>query len=354
MTVLTFPSSPIEGQVYNAPTGVRYVYDGVKWVVETVTSTSEAVTNSTQDRVAPMFVTGDHTGITFSYDAATNTMSADVTSVNGDRLINGTHELVLGADGNITAPAFTIPNAVGTTGQVLKWPSSGTTLVWGADTAGSTLGDLQVAETEGIFNRITGTELGTGIVLDVEESAADVLGGAVFLSYNRHVDSVDPNTGSSHLAVTPYGIEVSTNNSSWQFKHNGSLAFNNNEVYIATNNWGITAPVEASTVVYTQKSINDLASIRVHATIEGVEDGDTTGNHSQACDMMIVRRVANGGISTVDSVVYGVIYTGIGPLATLDAQWNAVTNKIEITATPVSTTNNVYVKIYATEVARGD
>jgi hypothetical protein len=53
-------------------------------------------------------------------------------------------------------------------------------------------------------------------------------------------------------------------------------------------------------------------------------------------------------------VVYGVIYTGAGPLATLDAQWNAVSSRIEITATPVSTTNNVFVKIYATEVARGD
>jgi hypothetical protein len=53
-------------------------------------------------------------------------------------------------------------------------------------------------------------------------------------------------------------------------------------------------------------------------------------------------------------VVYGVIYTGAAPLATLDAQWNAVTSRIEITATPTSSTENVYVKVYATEVARGD
>jgi len=136
---------------------------------------------------------------------------------------------------------------------------------------------------------------------------------------------------------------------------NGSLNINNGEVNIATNNWGISVGggTGATGVVYTAKR-QDLASIKVHATIEGVEDGDTTGQHSQACDMMIVRRVATSGAVTVDAVVYGVIYTSVGPLATLDAHWDAVSNKIEITATPTSATNNVYVKVYATEVARGD
>jgi hypothetical protein len=132
----------------------------------------------------------------------------------------------------------------------------------------------------------------------------------------------------------------------------GSLSISG-AVRIATNEWGNTAFPNASTVIYTA-TVSDLASIRVHASIEGYEDGDTTGYHTQACDMMVVRRISTLGVSTVDSVVYGVIYTGAGPLATLDAQWNAVTSKIEITATPVSTTNNVFVKIYATEVVRGD
>jgi hypothetical protein len=110
MTVLTFPSNPIEGQVYNAPTGVRYVYDGVKWIVETTTSTSEAVTNSTQDRVAPMFVDGDHEGISFTYDAGTNVLSATVTAVNGDTLVNGDYEVVLDSSGNLTIPG----NIIGT------------------------------------------------------------------------------------------------------------------------------------------------------------------------------------------------------------------------------------------------
>ena len=38
----------------------------------------------------------------------------------------------------ITNGQFTIPNAAGTSGQVLKWPSSGTTLEWGTVTSGTT------------------------------------------------------------------------------------------------------------------------------------------------------------------------------------------------------------------------
>ena len=133
MTVLTFPSSPIIGQRYNAPNEIQYVFDGVKWIVETVASTSAAVTNAVQDRVAPMFVNGPNTGITFAYNAATNVMNASITALNGNQLVNGAQTLTLESNGNITAPAFTIPNTAGTSGQVLKWPSSGTTLAWGSD-----------------------------------------------------------------------------------------------------------------------------------------------------------------------------------------------------------------------------
>ena len=54
-------------------------------------------------------------------------------SVTTDRLVNGANTVSLAANGNLVTPAFTIPNTAGTSGQVLKWPSSGTTLVWGSD-----------------------------------------------------------------------------------------------------------------------------------------------------------------------------------------------------------------------------
>ena len=128
MTVLTFPTSPIIGQRYNAPNEIQYVFDGVKWTVETVASTSAAVTNSVQDRVAPMFVNGPNTGINFTYNAGTNVMSAAVTAVNGDTLINGVHEFTLDSNGALTVPTLTVPlednaNPIGT-GQVLKFSDS--------------------------------------------------------------------------------------------------------------------------------------------------------------------------------------------------------------------------------------
>ena len=128
MTVLTFPTNPTLGQQYAAPNGIQYVFDGVKWTVETVASTSLAVTNSVQDRVAPMFVTGPHTGIAFTYNAATNVISADVTAVNGDTVINGVHEFTLESNGALTLPTLTVPlednaNPIGT-GQVLKFSDS--------------------------------------------------------------------------------------------------------------------------------------------------------------------------------------------------------------------------------------
>lgn len=80
MTVLTFPSSPILGQTYDASliNGLQYVYDGVKWVVEAVTSSSDAITNSVQDRVAPLFVEGNHNGISVTYNSTSNELSLTV------------------------------------------------------------------------------------------------------------------------------------------------------------------------------------------------------------------------------------------------------------------------------------
>ncbi len=467
MTVLTFPSNPTLGQVYNAPNGIRYVYDGVKWVVETTISTSEAVTNSTQDRVAPMFVDGDHDGISFTYNAATNVLSATVTAVNGDTLVNGIHEFTLGSDGTLTLDGdpfvLTSTSLINGSNQVvleadgsLSFPTltttnwndnetdvSGPTLKLGNDPTSQVVitgptpnsdnasaqrlviqgqqgfggenntkgeggdvyiwagsggdggaidprggggdvklrgglggieggyiriesGDAQAANGYGGFLDLNagnaGTTGGTGGNVNILAGGGNSVGGNVNIDAgqgdNLFGGNVNISAGYGPTEIGSVNIETGTGN--WSFKPDGSFSISGSEVHIATNNWGIGVGggTGATGVVYTAKQYN-LSSIRVHATIEGNEDGDATGYHTQACDMMIIRRVTDGGVVTVDSVVYGVIYSGTGPLASLDAQWNPgtgdpTTGRIEITATPTSTTNNVYVKIYATEVARGD
>ena len=60
--------------------------------------------------------------------------------VTTDRLTNGANSVSLLANGSIVTPTFTIPSTPGTSGQVLKWPGIGTTLVWGPDNNSGTGG----------------------------------------------------------------------------------------------------------------------------------------------------------------------------------------------------------------------
>ena len=211
MTVLTFPSNPTLGQQYNAPNQIQYVYDGVKWIVETVSSTSDAVTNSIQDRVAPIFVNGPNQGINFAYNAGTNVMNASVTAVNGNRLVNGARSLILESNGNITTPEFTIPNAVGTSGQVLKWPSSGSTLVWGSDSIFSPNGALILPSAGSI--RFPDTSVQTTAYLGVPGLStlagvaitSPLLGQVLKYNGSNWINAADANTGGTVTSVSVSG-----------------------------------------------------------------------------------------------------------------------------------------------------
>ena len=108
---LNFPTANLvigETQ-YTSDLGTTYIWDGVKWVGR---SAGGAVgTNSIQNNG--------------------NTVQVD-------------------AGGNLVLPAFSLPNAIGTTGQVLKWPANGTILTWANVTAtlsvasNSVLGGIKV------------------------------------------------------------------------------------------------------------------------------------------------------------------------------------------------------------------
>jgi hypothetical protein len=80
MTAITFPTNPANGSLYTAPNGAVYIWDGEKWMVNSTTYTGPALENITQDRVAPLFVNGNHTGITFAYNSETNTLTSTVTA----------------------------------------------------------------------------------------------------------------------------------------------------------------------------------------------------------------------------------------------------------------------------------
>jgi len=442
MTVLTFPTNPTLGQLYNAPNQIRYVYDGVKWIVETVASTSLAVTNSVQDRVAPMLVAGPHTGIAFTYNAGTNALSASITALNGDTLVNGVHELTLEANGNITAPAFTIPNAVGTSGQVLKWPGSGSTLVWAADSSttnklvngvnevilgadgaltlpasgdinipngranvtgtantvggGATVGVRSIlainsafgsndvndpASAQAIRGRVTGSNLTktrnyiagvTGQYLVTGTNASEFINtgllgvvGNQTTTANAAVVAYLDGDGGLTTAGSAYGVSMKNSTPGSGFDYGLDLQF------IDLNVAGTTAPFKqadirfnngaiqrdtatvtcagnASTVVYTASG-QYQHTIRLLIQVEGFV-GAAAGWDTQACEMIIAKSWRDNDVS---ATVYAVVHTSVAPLATFTAEWNALTNRVEVLcATPSA--NSVYVRTFATEIYTAD
>jgi len=236
MTVLTFPSNPTNGQLYNAPNGIRYAYDGVKWIVETTTSTSEAVSNSTQDRVAPMFVDGDHNGISFTYNAATNALTATVTS---SGLNTGTINLHNGGDQ--TAQILQFDNAAYQSVITGPTPASGNSAqriiiqgqratgqgeggdvyVWGGD-AQTDGGDIKIYAGDADSN----TE-GYGGYVNIQGGDGYTQGGDVDIQggYSTNGTGGDVRIGAATSGNNLHGkVQISTNAGAWQFKPDGTIS----------------------------------------------------------------------------------------------------------------------------------
>jgi hypothetical protein len=83
MTAITFPTDPANGELYTAPNGAVYIWDGEKWMVNSTTYTGTALTEITQDRVHSMFTHGENVGISFSYNDSTDKLIATVSGGDG-------------------------------------------------------------------------------------------------------------------------------------------------------------------------------------------------------------------------------------------------------------------------------
>ena len=114
-------------------------------------------------------------------------------SVTTDRLVNGASVVSLLANGSIVTPAFTIPSTPGTSGQVLKWPGIGTTLVWGPDN-----------------NSGTGGSGGASVTTDATPPVAPSLGdlwydtdsGRIYIYFDSSWVDANPALGSSVDSIT--------------------------------------------------------------------------------------------------------------------------------------------------------
>ena len=104
------------------------------------------------------------------------------------------------------------------------------------------------------------------------------------------------------------------------------------------------------TVVYTATS-TDQNAVKLFVMAEGLTDGGGLSWDTQACDVIAVKGFNN---NIVHVTTYGVTYSGASAIAEFDGQWNALTNKIEITCRPTSVTNNVRVSVHAIEMTTND
>lgn len=108
-------------------------------------------------------------------------------------------------------------------------------------------------------------------------------------------------------------------------------------------------PAGADTVIYTATGQWQHA-VKLFVMVEGTPTGGTSWE-TQACDIIAVKGYVN---DIVHVTAYGVTYSGATALATFDGQWNATTNRIEITCRPTSLTNNVVASVHAIEMTSND
>ena len=109
---LNFPYPATQGEIYNAPNGVTYVYDGVKWNVQTAPITGNIAfsnniisSNNLGNIVIDSngyFWTFDNTGGLIFPDNSVQT-TAGGGNVTISQLINGSHNFSLDSSGSITA-----------------------------------------------------------------------------------------------------------------------------------------------------------------------------------------------------------------------------------------------------------
>ena len=147
--------------------------------------------------------------------------------------------------------------------------------------------------------------------------------------------------------MNPQGLSVEQEHY-WTFGNNGSITYPGGIKQSQQDNTQCLPNVD--TVVYTATG-TDQHAIKLFVMVEGLTDGGGLSWDTQACDVIAVKGFNN---NIVHVTTYGVTYSGASAIAEFDGQWNALTNRIEITCRPTSVTNNVRVSVQAIEMTSND
>lgn len=144
------------------------------------------------------------------------------------------------------------------------------------------------------------------------------------------------------------GIEVGSNGNYWSFQADGTLRLPNFVKQVPAQS--VQCLPNVDTVVYTGTA-QWQHTFKLLLQAEGIEDGNVGQWDTQSAEMIIAKSYLNDKVA---ASLYGRVYTSVNPLATFTAQWNAISNRVEVTCRPTSTTNNVWVRTFATEITSSD
>jgi len=388
MAELNFPTvdnqgNPIQaGAQYTGSNGVTYIYDGVKW-----------------DGYSPETLAGSNSLVNSG-----NTVQVDVSG--NFVLPNYTFPVTTGTDGQTLvwpSSGTLLEWATGNTGQ---WSFNGDTAynatgngLYIQTNQGSGDGSIYLPyENEGANLNIR-NDSGAGIELSIN--------GATNWTFGENGDLTFPNgtvlgtlegpgtTGLLAPLDTEFLIETSNGDSNaWSFRPDGRLALpggeptiyssDNADITLSTPNditlnntngaWifggdgrlELPGDLPAYHTPVKRTSVNSTATNAVvfeypldHHTaklilqVEGYET-DNSNWETQSCEMIIAKSFKNNKVA---ASVYGLVHTSDAPLATFDAQYNAITNTIQVTCTPTATVllgYPVYVVAYGTTVYTSD
>jgi hypothetical protein len=131
-----------------------------------------------------------------------------------------------------------------------------------------------------------------------------------------------------------------------QVDNTGAVVYPN--VALQRDTATVSCAGNVSTVVYTASG-QYQHTIRLLIQVEGLV-GASAQYDTQSCEMIIAKSFRANDIA---ATVYGIVHTSVAPLATFTAEWNALTNRIEVLCTTPSA-NSVNVRIFATEITTSD
>lgn len=146
----------------------------------------------------------------------------------------------------------------------------------------------------------------------------------------------------------------------WSFESNGNLvqpkegSLVQNHTFTKSSSSNVMVNSGFPLVVWSSID-NEVSSVKLLIQVEGDETADSSGWHCQTCEAIISSRGYtnnfNGygyGIPVI--TVYGITYTGTGPLMTFTVQRNPSTLAIEVVGTPTAFVDTyVYVNTYSVE-----